>query len=230
MAPRPWRASSTRLTRPPRSRVWWREASFANGSYVIRLRSSEYGANFRVNLDDSRGLVISGGGATNVVGRNAEYTVSINTAAGVTSVKFVGGRSAGESGLRLTDTYGNVILLTEAGNATANLVQVARITAGQLQFQVGANAGQTVALSLNNMSITQLGTGVVAGKSLADIDVTKTGGADEALRIIDAAIAQVSKLRGDMGRLPEEHPRKQYALAQCREGEPDRYRVLHPAM
>jgi flagellin len=175
------------------------EASFANGSYVIRLRSSEYGANFRVNLDDSRGLVISGGGATNVVGRNAEYTVSINTAAGVTSVKFVGGRSAGESGLRLTDTYGNVILLTEAGNATTNLVQVARITAGQLQFQVGANAGQTVALSLNNMSITQLGTGVVAGKSLADIDVTKTGGADEALRIIDAAIAQVSKLRGDMG-------------------------------
>jgi flagellin len=45
----------------------------------------------------------------------------------------------------------------------------------------------------------QLGTGVVAGKNLADVDVTKTGGAEEALRIIDAAIQQVSKLRGDMG-------------------------------
>jgi flagellin len=29
--------------------------------------------------------------------------------------------------------------------------------------------------------------------------VTKTGGAEEALKIIDAAIQQVSKLRGDMG-------------------------------
>jgi flagellin len=46
---------------------------------------------------------------------------------------------------------------------------------------------------------TKLGTGVVAGRSLADIDVTRTGGAEEALKIIDAAIQQVSKLRGDMG-------------------------------
>jgi flagellin-like hook-associated protein FlgL len=37
------------------------------------------------------------------------------------------------------------------------------------------------------------------GQEPSDIDVTKTGGAEEALKIIDAAIQQVSKLRGDMG-------------------------------
>jgi flagellin len=175
------------------------EASISGGSYVVNLRQQNFGANFSVNLNDSAGLIRSGGGTAS--GVNAEFSVSISTAAGVTAVKFVGGRAAGESGLRLTDTYGNVILLTEQGNQTVGvgLTAVARITAGDLQFQVGANAGQQVRLSLYDLGTTKLGTTAIAGKTLADVDVTASGGADQALQIIDAAIAQVSKLRGDMG-------------------------------
>ena len=55
---------------------------------------------------------------------------------------FVGGRAAGDSGLRATDTYGNSILLTEAGNSTTTSADGAvNVTAGAVQFQVGAWPG-----------------------------------------------------------------------------------------
>ncbi|MDW8050923.1 MAG: flagellin [Armatimonadota bacterium] len=166
----------------------------------IRLRTVEYGQNFRIVLSDAQRLITTNGSAS-AQGTNAEAQVTIRSSNGdEVVVTFVGGRSATDSGLRLTDDKGNVILLTERGNTElATAAVVARITAGQLEFQIGANAGQVARLSINDVSARRLGQGVVAGKSLADIDVTKAGGAEEALRIIDAAIQQISKLRGDMG-------------------------------
>jgi flagellin len=169
----------------------------------VRLRAVEYGENFSVNLNDQQNILLDPGTGTtaSATGRNATATVQVRDVDGnEVSVLFTGGVSRGDSGLRLTDAKGNVILLNEAGNHTTNGDGVVgRTTAGQLQFQIGANAGQVARFSINNMRSDRLGTGVVAGRSLADIDVTRTGGAEEALRIIDAAIQQVSKLRGDMG-------------------------------
>lgn len=172
-----------------------------NGDTFVRLRSTEYGANFSVNLNDQQQILLNGATSDSDTGENAVARVTLSTIdGGEVYVTFTGGVSRSDSGLRLTDAKGNVILLNEAGNDDGidNAV-VGRTTTGQLQFQIGANAGQVARFSINNMRSDKLGTGVVAGKSLADIDVTKTGGAEEALKIIDAAIQQVSKLRGDMG-------------------------------
>jgi flagellin len=173
----------------------------SNDNTFVRLRSTEYGANFSVNLNDQQEILLEGATSASATGVNAEARVTLSTIdGGEVFVTFTGGVSRSDSGLRLTDAKGNVLLLTEAGNDDAiDDAVVGRTTTGQLQFQIGANAGQTARFSINNMRSDQLGTGVVAGKSLADIDVTKTGGAEEALKIIDAAIQQVSKLRGDMG-------------------------------
>jgi flagellin len=173
----------------------------SGGNTRVRLRALEYGANFSVTVNDAQAILFASGGTSSATGQNARATVSITNIDGNTvTVLFTGGVASGDSGLRLTDARGNVLLLTEAGNDVAiDAAAVGRTTAGQLQFQIGANAGQVARFSINNMRADQLGTGVVAGRSLRDIDVTKTGGAEEALRIIDAAIQQVSKLRGDMG-------------------------------
>jgi len=173
----------------------------AANDFRVRLRSTEYGANFSVNLNDQQQILLNGATSASDDGVNAVARVTLSTIdGGEVYVTFTGGVSRSDSGLRLTDAKGNVILLNEAGNHTTDGDGVVgRTTTGQLQFQIGANAGQVARFSINNMRSDQLGTGVVAGKSLADIDVTKTGGAEEALKIIDAAIAQVSKLRGDMG-------------------------------
>ncbi len=172
-------------------------------NYRIRLRQNEYGSQYRIQFHDSAGLISTAGTSANVAGTDAVASVTINTAAGVTTVTFTGGRGTGDSGLRLSDAYGNVIMLTEAGNsfdyAGSGDQRVALVTAGMLQFQVGANAGQFVRFSLMDVHASRLGTTVVPGKSLASIDVTQQGSTDEALRIIDAAISEISKMRGDMG-------------------------------
>jgi len=172
-----------------------------DGDTVVRLRSTEYGENFSVDLNDQQQILLNGATSASDTGVNAEARVTLSTIdGGEVFVTFTGGVSRSDSGLRLTDAKGNVLLLTEAGNdEDINDAAVGRTTTGQLLFQIGANAGQVARFSINNMRSDKLGTGVVADKSLADIDVTKTGGAEEALKIIDAAIQQVSKLRGDMG-------------------------------
>ncbi len=173
----------------------------AANDYRVRLRAKEYGANFSVTVNDQQAILFTTATSTTASGQNATATVSVtNIDGGVVTVLFTGGKASGDSGLRLTDAKGNVILLNEYGNdTTTGDGAVGRTSAGQLQFQIGANAGQVARFSINNMRADQIGTGAVSGKSLKDIDVTKTGGAEEALKIIDAAIQQVSKLRGDMG-------------------------------
>ena len=177
--------------------------TFGNGSGSIVLSQQNYGANFKINEAESAAL-INGTAGTLVAGLNATVTVAasglVNGAVTSVVATFVGGRSASDTGLRVTDIYGNSILLTEAGNSTGTTnATVSTVTAGNLQFQVGANADQTVNTSLGNIRTTNLGTTAVPGSNLSLVDVTTATGANNALKIVDEAISQVSQLRASMG-------------------------------
>ncbi|WP_270568149.1 flagellin Hag [Bacillus sonorensis] len=84
----------------------------------------------------------------------------------------------------------------------------------QLQFQIGANSGQTLSVNIGNMSITALGDSNAAGLRIENIDVTKLDGKDDTgtaladaanytfdkqLKAIDDAIKQVSTQRSKLG-------------------------------
>ncbi len=179
--------------------------SSANGSGTIVLTQQNYGANFKVVENESNAL-IAGTAGTSAVGTNALASVTayalVNGTAQLTTALFTGGVSSTDSGLQLTDANGNSILLTEAALTDANTafpVPMASITSGNLQFQIGANAGQVVYASLGNVSAANLGTTVIAGQSVATIDVTTAQGAANAMNITDAAIQQVSTLRAQLG-------------------------------
>ncbi|MBI2177141.1 MAG: hypothetical protein HYU38_02170 [Candidatus Tectomicrobia bacterium] len=77
------------------------------------------------------------------------------------------------------------------------------VSQGSLTFQVGANNGQTVSQQLADVRSAQLGktaTGLTTtAKSVADINVTTGAGAADALRLVDAAIDQVTTARGNLG-------------------------------
>ncbi|MDW8319985.1 MAG: flagellin [Armatimonadota bacterium] len=174
--------------------------SAGNGSGVIVLRQVNYGANFNVQANQSATLLFSSGTSSSSTGVDAVVTVQVTTSAGVTSALFTGGRASGDSGLKVKDAYGNTLLLTEAGNSTAiTNARVAVVSAQSLVFQIGANAGQTARISLRDTRASQLGTTVVANKSLQDIDVTTQQGAQDAIQIIDEAISQISQVRGNIG-------------------------------
>lgn len=176
------------------------DAITANGSTVVQLNQTNYGNNFSISFFDKTGI-LNGTSSVTATAANAAASVTVYTSNGATTVAFTGGRAATDSGLRLTDTYGNTLLLTENGNSvlTSTAVAVAQITAGSASFQIGANANQTTSLSLANMTASQLGTTAVAGLNISNIDVTTASGANNAINVIDAAISQVSKLRADLG-------------------------------
>jgi flagellin len=95
---------------------------------------------------------------------------------------------------------GNEIMLTESGNAgMGTATQVGVLTEGSVQFHIGAMSNQAVAFSMPNVYANRLGSGVVTGKTLQDIDVTTQSGAQDAIRIIDEAVTQLAQWRGDIG-------------------------------
>lgn len=169
------------------------------GSYSITLTQNTYGSKHRIDFFDPSGILNT---TANVgtAGTDAVFNVTANTSNGVQTVPFTGGRSAEDSGLKLTDVYGNAILLNENGNASiTTATQVGVLTAGTVQFQIGANSGQSVQFSMPTVFANRLGTGAVAGQSVATIDVTSQQGANYAMRVIDDAITQLSQARGEIG-------------------------------
>ncbi|MFN8221488.1 MAG: flagellin [Fimbriimonadales bacterium] len=176
------------------------KASYTTGG-AITLTQVNYGASNRIDLSDANAVFLSSAGSASDTGTDATATVSIDTngatAGGVVTVAFTGGRY-GQNAWNLTDTDGNSIMLTAGGNVVGSYL-AGQATVNTASFQIGANAGQTISLALGNFAATELGNGVVAGKNLSNIDLTTSSGATDAMRIIDAAIGQVSKSRGALG-------------------------------
>jgi flagellin len=70
---------------------------------------------------------------------------------------------------------------------------------GTLVFQVGAYYNQTREVNISAVYANRLGTGVIAGEDVSTIDVTTATGAQNALRILDQAITDVSNIRASLG-------------------------------
>ncbi len=171
------------------------------GNFVVQLTSNQYGANFPISVTDPSN-VIHNASSANANGTNAVFQVTANTAAGAQTVTFTGGQGPKESGLRLTDSFGNSILLNAAANTAAGFgagAQIGVITAGSVRFQIGPNANQSASFSMPTVFSANLGTGAVAGQNLSTIDLTTYTGAQNAIRIVDAAITQLAQMRGDLG-------------------------------
>lgn len=175
-------------------------ADFTAGA-GITFRSTKFGSAGNFSVSDAAG-VVNAAGTTAATGTDAIASVIIDTngstAGGLATVTFTGGR-AGADGLTVSDQYGNSIRLTEAGNGAGAAFAAAYLNVGSAQFQIGANAGQTSSLALGNFAAGELGKNVVSGLNLSNLDITTSTGSTNALSVIDAAIGEVSKSRGEIG-------------------------------
>lgn len=156
----------------------------------IVLRSTQYGSNARIELNDAAGIFAATPAFHSDAGANAVASVTL----GSSTVVFDRGE-----GLTLRDVDGNAIQLTVAGNAVANHTGAAQVTANASTFQIGGNAGQTATLSIGNFAAANLGTTAVSGLNLGNVTINSATEATNALRVIDEAIAQVTAGRGDIG-------------------------------
>ncbi len=83
-------------------------------------------------------------------------------------------------------------------------VSVGRVFVAQnsMKFQVGANHNQTVGISMKSTNPENMANGIANKsnyQSLAEVDVTSFQGAQDAIKMIDAAINQVASDRGELG-------------------------------
>jgi Flagellin and related hook-associated proteins len=82
----------------------------ADEDFRVRLRSTEYGANFSVNLNDQQQILLDDDTSASATGVNAEAVVTLSTIdGGEVFVTFTGGVSRSDSGLRLTDAKGGIL-------------------------------------------------------------------------------------------------------------------------
>ena len=73
------------------------------------------------------------------------------------------------------------------------------VIAADSQFQIGFTSGGTANLALRNMAANQLGSGVVSGQTVNNLDISTAAGATNALAVLDKAIDEVSQMRGRIG-------------------------------
>ncbi|MCE5323123.1 hypothetical protein LLG46_07385 [bacterium] len=169
-------------------------ATFDTTTHAVVFTTEDYGSNASIAIADATGNLM---GSTSVTdeGQNVEATVKNSDGELVSDVVWASG-----NGLTLKDSNGNTIDMTETGATTATAYTTQVTTKdNSLTFQVGAYSGQSRTVSVASVSSKDLGSGVVSGSTLADINVTTASGAQNALDIVDKAISQVSSIRANLG-------------------------------
>lgn len=173
------------------------------GGTQIRIRSNILGSGAVTAASDSAGtaLVIgfaAGAGTTGAAG----VALSVTANGQATTI------TAGAQGLNNQVTFGGSEGLTFAVNVTNGAVlfntsTVVNVVDNGLVFQIGANANETVKVSVEKSTSDVLGTGVsglVTGvANLSLINVTTANGSQDAIRVVDQAINEVTVLRGKLG-------------------------------
>ncbi|WP_025321211.1 flagellin N-terminal helical domain-containing protein [Deferrisoma camini] len=180
-------------------------ATVSSGKLI--LKTTAYGDDATITLLAASGELDTANVSATDTGQDAKATVSF---ANGSTLAF--SNTSYNDGLTVSDGNGNVITFgswaTYASNSGDTISVAGNLEANNVRFQVGANATQFVSITIGSVKASKLGTGVTNDSgytSLSDLQtnsVLKNGSSDnieDALKIIDKAIDQVSDLRGKLG-------------------------------
>ncbi len=195
-------------------------ASLEDTNGTLVLTHNEFGQNFKVQSDQDH---VDGTTVQTGIG-----VAEIDTTAGDNDPTDDGIQNGVNLNVTVTDLEsgdtldvegnGNVISaqtgifhglsFTAAVDGTDNSVSssaidqaIITVSDDSMTFQIGANAGQTADVTIDNVSSGALGKNVAGNlfANLRSIDVTTAAGAQDAVAVIDAAVDQVTNLRGMLG-------------------------------
>ena len=169
-----------------------------NDNGTIGLQHKEYGSEHSFAVaSNTAGVLSELGDVTNgaVLGKDVAGTINGEETTGRGQVLTGNENAQNISALSVRFTGDEVTPQGEIAG-TVSVFQ------NSLNFQIGANEGQTVAVSLRNMATRSLGQGVETKsgyKALSDINVTSFQQAQDALALIDKSIQQTTVERGKLG-------------------------------
>ncbi len=194
-------------------------------SGIIEIKHREYGSGHTFQVTSSTAGVFSaeaGDIMTSVEGKNVKGTINGESAigagrllTGIEGAKCIEGLSVyyyadGKELLTEPDCEVYDLDVDGADSQQEDLeipeegIAVGRVYVSQnsMTFQVGGNLANTVGFSLSNMKPVSLATDVInksGFRSLGDINVQTFEKAQDSLRVVDRAIAQISAERGRLG-------------------------------
>ena len=171
----------------------------------LYLQHLNFGDDYLIDLRDMEALIATEDVTTDR-GQNIGGSF-IWSAAGWTGTYATGSAAATGEGLLLQANEGTSLedfrlTLTEAGNETDLMENIARIYGDALVFHIGGNAGETYRTTLNSMKTDALGTDTQASgldALLAGAAYALNTDADSAITLIDEAITDVSMERAKLG-------------------------------
>jgi flagellin len=166
---------------------------------TTRLYSVAFGSDVSIEaVSNQAGAATSSGFGTTAL-----------TDSGIDVVGEVDGTSFNGKGNVLTATSGaakGLVVQFAADSTDATLTVTGSqgnitIVDNSLVFQIGPNQNQTADITVGRVNADSLGIGVVNNQfaNLSEIDVTSASKAQDSLAIIDAAIDDVTNLRGSLG-------------------------------
>jgi flagellin len=178
-------------------------ASWDSGNSEISLQSNEGGTAYAltVNINGLGGSASLGTNQTNGTAAS-DYSIDItNTATSLTDTVTLTS-DKGTINSTATGLTGVTIDIKSVGSGASTI----DITSGKLSMHIGANEGQTMEIQIGDMRTQQLGVGAIDEDgnqsqfaSLADIDVTTSDKAEDAITTINKAIEEVSAERAKLG-------------------------------
>jgi len=160
------------------------------------LLNGSLGASVKQNTTDTTVLAVGGVAKVSSTGASEDtYTITSGATGKLTMTNSAGTKTqtidnvAGAQTLNFTD-FG-ISIETNAAYAQDAAVGDVDVAGGSLKFQIGANAGQDMTLTVGEMTS--------AGLSVDAIDVETQAGASSAITAIDTAIESVSTERSKLG-------------------------------
>lgn len=125
---------------------------------------------------------------------------TVTFSAGQQDVQFISGEATEGPAKFVTVDFDSVLDITSGGSSTDNGVTILISTTNSgLNFQIGANRGQSIQFALGDLKADNLGFGRGSGRTVADINVVTLEGANESLSIVDEALNQVNRTRSILG-------------------------------
>ncbi|MEZ6123114.1 MAG: flagellin [Planctomycetaceae bacterium] len=166
---------------------------------ATRLYSQAFGDSASINVISNVAAAAdsSGIGTTAIADTGVNIQVSID---GGADIEGIGNTVTIDSGaakgltLQLAADTDPVTTVTGAQGTVT-------VTNNSLVFQIGPNKDQTADITVSRVNPSSLGIGVSGNQfsNLNEIDVTSASKSQDALAVIDAAIDEITNLRGDLG-------------------------------
>jgi flagellin len=173
-------------------------AEEAAGSTLLRTSTYGLAASIAVQSNVTAAATSSGFGTTQSMDQGVDVAGTIGGFASTgTGNVLTGSSGAGAAGISIALGLASPSTIASVSGAQGNVTVIDY----SLQFQIGPNPDQTAKVAIDNVKTDAIGLNVPGAQfgNLNGLDIRSQSGAQDAIKVVDQAINDITTLRGRLG-------------------------------